>query len=102
MAKEKQIEGGRPLGRASLPRLLGRGRVGHGRGGEGPADSGAPPGGGGGPRAGRATVGGALRAAGRLLLWAFLLLVLARGVGDVLADAERGPVRARVPGLAAG
>jgi DNA-directed RNA polymerase specialized sigma24 family protein len=44
---------------------------------------------------GAGTVRGALRTAGRLALWAFLALVMARGIGDILAE-EPAP-RAQAP-----
>lgn len=44
-----------------------------------------------GDRVSGATVRGALRTAGRVALWAFLALVLARGIGDILADSGPAP-----------
>ncbi len=69
----------RPRGRLFAARLRGRGRNGVGAEGAGSAQS-----------SGSArTVGELARSAGRVLLWAFLLLVLVRGLGDIVSDAEQ-------------
>lgn len=70
-------------------RLLGRGRGGEGRGGQGPVASPSPAPGG--TSAPASTVRGAVRSAGRVVLWAVIVLLLVRGLGDVLSGGASGP-----------
>lgn len=71
---------------ARLRDRLGGDRDGKTDGGEGP-----------GRHTDRSTARDALRTAGRVALWAFLALVMARGIGDILADqpAPAGQTRAQ-------
>jgi hypothetical protein len=68
-----------------LSRLPRGGADGAGRGGEGPAAPDSPAGDQPNPEGGGNSVRELLRGVGRVALWAFIALVLVRGVGDVLA-----------------
>jgi Conjugative transposon protein TcpC len=75
-------------GSAPARRLLRWGRSGTGRGGEGPAGS-SPERGEHGTDERASSLRGVARTAGRVVLWAFIGLVLVRGLGDVLSGAHQ-------------
>lgn len=71
--------------RSAVGRLPAWGRGGRGRGGEGPADSLGED-----RRPVPGSVGSVVRPVGRAALWLFVCLVLARGLGDILASPKTG------------